>query len=112
MTTTVEQELQQYILQLSEPQKQSVLQLLKTFVPDKPQEFEPVSLEQYNKELEEAKSEFQRGEYATHEEMLKQMKQERISLEQYNKEIDEAVADIKRGEVYSHEEVVKMAKDW
>ena len=35
---------------------------------------ERISIEQYNKELEEAEAEFKKGEYVTHEEVLKQMK--------------------------------------
>lgn len=75
MTTTVEQELQQYLSQLNDAEKQSILQLIRTFVQDRQQEEEQISIEQYNKELEEAEAEFERGEYITHEEMLKQMKQ-------------------------------------
>lgn len=75
MTTTVEQELQQYLSQLNDAEKQSILQLIRTFVQDRQQEEEQISIERYNKELEEAEAEFERGEYITHEEMLKQMKQ-------------------------------------
>jgi hypothetical protein len=34
-----------------------------------------ISIEQYNRELEEAEAEFARGEYITHEELKKQMKE-------------------------------------
>lgn len=33
-----------------------------------------ISLEQYNNELAEAEAEYEKGEYVTHEEVLKQMK--------------------------------------
>ena len=33
-----------------------------------------ISIEQYNRELEEAEAEIDRGEYITHEELKKQMK--------------------------------------
>ncbi len=35
---------------------------------------EPVSIEQYNRELEQSEAEIERGEYITHEELKKQMK--------------------------------------
>lgn len=75
MANTMEQQLQTYFTQLSEEEKESVLQLLKTFVHGKMQKQERISLEEYNKELEEAEAEFERGEYISHEEMLKQIKQ-------------------------------------
>jgi predicted transcriptional regulator len=36
---------------------------------------ERISIEQYNKELDEAENEFEKGEYITHEEMKKKIKQ-------------------------------------
>ena len=35
----------------------------------------PISLEQYNQELEESENEFIKGDYITHEEMIKRVKQ-------------------------------------
>jgi len=35
----------------------------------------PISLEQYNLELEESENEFIKGDYITHEEMIKRVKQ-------------------------------------
>ena len=49
MANTVERELLQYIHQLDETEKKSVLQLLKTFVKKKDSN---ISIEQYNKEIE------------------------------------------------------------
>jgi hypothetical protein len=75
MANTMEQQLQTYFTQLSEAEKKSVLQLIKTFVNAKKEVSERISIEQYNQELEEAEAEFKRGEYITHEEMRKQMKE-------------------------------------
>ncbi|HEX8315753.1 MAG TPA: hypothetical protein VF609_12205 [Flavisolibacter sp.] len=75
MTNTIEEEIQHYLLQLNEAEKNSVLQLLKTFIGERTGKSERISLEQYNQELGEAEAEFERGEYVSHEEMLKQMKQ-------------------------------------
>jgi len=54
MANTLEQELFRYILQLDEAEKKSVLQMLKTFL--KGREIKPsrISIEQYNKEIDEA----------------------------------------------------------
>lgn len=75
MANTVEQQLQHYFTQLSEAEKKSVLQLIKTFVKSRKRQPEYISVEEYNKELEQAEAEFERGEFITHEEMLKQIKQ-------------------------------------
>ena len=37
-------------------------------------EYRPISVEQYNKELDEADAEMDRGEFISHEELKKQMK--------------------------------------
>lgn len=53
-------------------QKQSLLSVIKSFVEPTG---EPISLEQYNKEIQEAEEEYQKGDYLSHEELKKQMKQ-------------------------------------
>ena len=72
MASTLEQELFQYILQLDEAEKKSVLQMLKTFL--KGREATRVSIEEYNQELKEAETEYEKGEYTSHEEFVKQLK--------------------------------------
>jgi predicted transcriptional regulator len=74
MAKALEQELLQYILQLDEAEKKSVLQMLKTFVKGRETKATRVSIEQYNQELQEAEAEYERGEYITHEEFVKQIK--------------------------------------
>lgn len=74
MGKALEQELFQYILRLDEAEKKSVLQMLKTFVKGREKKATRVSIEQYNQELQEAEAEYERGEYATHEEFIKQIK--------------------------------------
>jgi predicted transcriptional regulator len=74
MANVLEQELLQYILQLDDAEKKSVLQMLKTFVKGRETKASRVSIEQYNQELQEAEAEYERGEYATHEEFVKQIK--------------------------------------
>jgi hypothetical protein len=74
MAKALEQELMQYILQLDEAEKKSILQMLKTFVKGRKSKAGRVSIEEYNQELQEAEAEYEKGEYTTHEELVKQIK--------------------------------------
>ena len=74
MANALEQELLQYILQLDDAEKKSELQMLKTFVKGRETKASRVSIEQYNQELQEAEAEYERGEYTSHEEFVKQIK--------------------------------------
>jgi len=74
MAKALEQELLQYILQLDDAEKKSVLQMLKTFVKGRKTKASRISVGQYNQELQEAEAEYERGEYVTHEEFVKQIK--------------------------------------
>lgn len=66
-------EMLNYFTQLEESEKKSVVQMLKTFINNTRQE-KPVSIAEYNKELLAAEAEFERGEYITHEQLLKSIK--------------------------------------
>jgi hypothetical protein len=74
MSKALEQELYQYILQLDEAEKKSVLQMLKTFVKGRGENLSRISLEEYNQELKEAEEEYERGEFVSHETFVKQIK--------------------------------------
>ncbi len=75
--TTVDKELIRYFTQLNEPQKKSLLALIKNFLVSSSNNkfLSGTTIEQYNKELEMAEEEFMRGEYITHQEMQKRVKQ-------------------------------------
>jgi len=74
MANTIDQELHHYFMQLNEAEKKSIVQMLKTFVKGRKQSPERISLEQYNKEIEEAEAEAKNGEVYTHEEVVKMSK--------------------------------------
>ncbi len=74
-TRSINQEMLQYFMQLNDAEKKSVLQVIKTFLKSKMQPSERISIEQYNKELEMAEEEFEKGKYVTHEELLKHLQQ-------------------------------------
>ncbi|HEY4063362.1 MAG TPA: hypothetical protein VGM30_15755 [Puia sp.] len=75
MAKVLEQELFQYFLQLNEAEKRSILQMLKTFVKGREKKPSRVSIEQYNKEIDEAITRVEAGEFYTQEE-VEQMSKE------------------------------------
>lgn len=74
MAKALERELLQYILQLDEAEKKSVLQMLKTFLRGREMKSPRISVEQYNKEIDEAIARVEGGEYYTHEEVERMAK--------------------------------------
>lgn len=74
MIGTLDKEMFSYFLQLSEEEKISVVQMLKVFLNGRPKSSKRVSVEQYNRELDEAMEEVKRGEVYSHEEVEKMSK--------------------------------------
>ena len=68
----IEKELNSYIHQLNVDQKRSLLGFIKTIL--SPKEEETVTIEQYNRELEEADAAIERGEYHTNESVFEAAK--------------------------------------
>ncbi|RFS21987.1 hypothetical protein DVR12_15195 [Chitinophaga silvatica] len=73
MAKALDHEMYNYFMQLNDAEKKSVIQMLKTFVKGKESSVR-ISIEQYNQELQEAEAEYERGEFATHEEFVKQIR--------------------------------------
>lgn len=67
--STIDKELLKYFTQLDEPQKKSLLALMKTFL--KSETTGRVSIETYNRELDEAMEEIKNGEVYSHDEVVK-----------------------------------------
>jgi hypothetical protein len=74
MAKALEQELFQYILQLDEAEKKSVLQMLKTFVKGREVNVPRITIEQYNREIDEAIARVESGEFYTQEEVERMAK--------------------------------------
>lgn len=74
MANTVDRELYKYFTQMSEAEKKSVLQMIKTFLKGRKQPSERISIEQYNEEIDEAMEEVKRSETYSHEEVVKMAK--------------------------------------
>ena len=71
--SAVDKELIKYFTQLNELQKQSLLQMLKTFLKSGHEQRESVTMERYNKDLDEAMERMSRGEFTTLDELEKEM---------------------------------------
>ena len=67
MNNVLNEELTNYILQLNDSEKKSILLMLKTFLNRK--ETDRVSLEQYNEEIDEALMEVEAGNFLTQKEV-------------------------------------------
>lgn len=68
MAKALEKELFKYILQFDKAEKKSVLQMLKTFLKGREMAVSHISIEQYNKEIDDAIARVEAGEYYTQEE--------------------------------------------
>jgi hypothetical protein len=68
-TTAIDEEMNSYFVLLSEEQKISVVQMIKAFLQSSPVH-EMEDIEQYNKDIEEAEAEIERGEGISHEEVV------------------------------------------
>ena len=73
MANAIDREMFAYFMQLSDAEKKSVVELLKTFIKERVSQFEPASIEQYNKEIDDAMKRVRDGEYTTFEELEKEI---------------------------------------
>lgn len=73
MASTLDKELIFYFTKLNEPQKKSLLDVMKSFLNTSIEILQPVSIEQYNKELDDAMQRMNNGESTTLEELEKEM---------------------------------------
>ena len=75
MANVLEKEWQSYFKKLNEVEKKSLLHLLKTFLEGRKESTDPISIEQYNKELEESEKQIEAGDFITQEDLEKEMQQ-------------------------------------
>lgn len=71
MASVLDKELSSYLKQLNEAEKKSVLLMLKTFLTGRREDTGRISIEQYNREIDEALAEAEAGDYITQQEMEK-----------------------------------------
>ena len=71
----LEQELYKYLLMLNDAEKKSVLELIKTFLGSRKVDAEErISIEEYNKEIDEAMTRMDSGEFYSHDEVMEMSK--------------------------------------
>lgn len=73
MANAIDREMYAYFMQLNDAEKKSVVELLKTFMRGRKTQPSDMTIEQYNKELDEAIERVERGEYTTFEDLEKEM---------------------------------------
>jgi len=74
MANALDREMYGYFTQLNDAEKKSVVELLKTFMKGRKNQSNHITIEQYNKELDEAMDRVGQGEYTTFEDLEKEMK--------------------------------------
>jgi hypothetical protein len=72
--STIDKELIRYFTLLDQKQKETLLAMIKSFLKPTSSTTERISIEQYNKELDEANERIENGEFVTMEELLKEIK--------------------------------------
>ena len=71
MANALEQDWNNYFVQLNELERKSVLLMLKALLQRRNEDTDRISMEQYNKEIDEALTEVEAGNYITQDEMEK-----------------------------------------
>lgn len=74
MASVLDKELIQYFVRLTDPQKKSLLEVMKSFLTANDETTNKrITLEEYNRELDEAMKRISRGEFTTLEQLEKEM---------------------------------------
>jgi len=73
MASVLDKELIRYFVRLTDAQKKSLLEVMKSFLNNDDTTSKRITLEEYNHELDEAMKRISRGEFTTLEELEKEM---------------------------------------
>ena len=73
-TTSLSDEMVKIFVKLNKAEQKSILQMIKTFLSSKGNEFIPQTLEEYNAEIDEAVEGYKRGEFTTMAQLEEEMK--------------------------------------
>jgi predicted transcriptional regulator len=73
---SISKEMLRYFNQLNYDEQKKVLQMIKTFLINRKDNFKAASLEAYNQELEQGDAEIDAGKFVAHEEFMKRYKKE------------------------------------
>lgn len=72
-TQVIDQQMVECFMQLNNAEKKSVVQLIKTFLKARNDSPGRISIEEYNKELDEAERQIEAGNFTTQEDLEKEM---------------------------------------
>lgn len=72
--SSIDKELIKYFIQLTELQKKSLLQMIKSFARPDMETRKSTSIEEYNKDLDDAMERINKGNFTTFEELQNEMK--------------------------------------
>jgi len=70
----VNEQMYNLFMRLNDEDKESVVEMIEAFIKGKAYDDGRISIEQYNKELEEADRRIDAGDFTTHEDLLEEMK--------------------------------------
>lgn len=73
MPKAIDREMFAYFMQLNDAEKKSVVELIKTFMKGRKGQPARISIEQYNKDIDEAMEQVRKAEYTTFEDLEKEM---------------------------------------
>lgn len=73
MANAIDREMFNYFTQLNDVEKKSVVELLKAFIQGRNEKSSRITIEQYNREIDEAMERVKKGEYTTFEDLEKEM---------------------------------------
>ena len=73
-TPSLSKEMLRYFTQLNAAEQMSIFQMIKTLSMSRRDDFKPQTLEEYNRELEEADRRIEEGHFITQEDLEKEMK--------------------------------------
>jgi hypothetical protein len=73
-TTSLSEEMIKNFVKLNKAEQKSILQMIKTFLSSKENEFVPQTLEEYNAEIQAALEAAKRGEFTSIEQLEEEMK--------------------------------------
>ena len=70
---SISKDMLRYFNQLNHAERKKVLQMIKTFLVNRKDNFKAASLEAYNQESEQGDAEIDAGKFVTHEEVMKRL---------------------------------------
>ena len=73
-TTSLSEEMIENFVKLNKAEQKSILQMIKTFLSSKENEFVPQTSEEYNAEIDEAVEAYKLGEFTTMDQLEEEMK--------------------------------------